>query len=289
MQKILVIGSTGMLGKPVTRELVQKNFQITLLARDVGNAEKLFPSVRFLKGDVFDLESLENAMRGQDAVYISLSIAQSSLQQDKQPEREGIENILSLAANCGIKRISYLSSLIHFYNGMNGFHWWAFDIKSAAVDKIKATGIPFTIFYPSTFMETFPYQMMQGNRIVLVGKSIAPMWFIAAEDYARQVSNSFLFADSANYEYVVQGPDSYTYDQAAEIFIRNLPNKKLKVFKVPIGIIKFIGSFVPKVSYGARICDALNLYPEKFESEKTWKELGKPTITLAEFARKIHI
>jgi uncharacterized protein YbjT (DUF2867 family) len=275
MQKILVIGSTGMLGKSVTRELIRNNFQITLLARDIERAQELFPSVRIVQGDVFDLDTLENSMHGQDAVYISLSITHASKKEDKQPEREGIGNILSLASKIGIKRIGYLSSLIHFYNGMNGFHWWAFDIKASAVEKVKASGIPFTIFYPSTFMESFPYQMMQGNRIILVGKSIAPMWFIAAEDYARQVSNSFLAGDAANYEYVVQGPDAYAYDQAAEIFIRNHPNKNLRVFRTPIGVLKFIGSFVPKVRYGAKICEALNLYREKFALKKhgkTWED-----------------
>src|SRR5262245_3524826 len=127
MQKVLIIGSTGMLGKPVTRQLIHDKFDVSLLARDTAKTAKIFQGVRIIKGDVFDEERLAEAMKGQDIIYISLSVSQSSSRNDKQPEREGIENIAALAKEYRVKRLVYLSSLIHFYNGMNGFHWWAFD------------------------------------------------------------------------------------------------------------------------------------------------------------------
>ncbi len=33
------------------------------------------------------------------------------------------------------------------------------------------------------------------------------------------------------------------------------------------------------------IIEALNNYPEKFEAQSTWNELGKPSITLKDFAQ----
>src|SRR4030095_14817191 len=169
--------------------------------------------------------------------------------------------IAALAKEYRVKRLVYLSSLIHFYNGMNGFHWWAFDIKASAVNKIKSSGTPYTIFYPSTFMESFPYQMMEKNRIILIGRSVAALWFIAADDFAKQVSRSLKFADWANHEFIAQGPEPYNYDDAAEIFIRNYPKRELRIFRAPLGLLKLLGKFIPKINYGAKICDALNKYP----------------------------
>ena len=91
-------------------------------------SETTFPKASVIKGDVFDLASLEAAMRGQEVVYLNLSVAQSSKKNDPQPEREGITNIIAAARKTGVKRIAYLSSLIKNYQGMNGFKWWAFDI-----------------------------------------------------------------------------------------------------------------------------------------------------------------
>ena len=40
MKKILVIGSTGLLGKPVTEALIAEGFDVTILVRDKKLAEK---------------------------------------------------------------------------------------------------------------------------------------------------------------------------------------------------------------------------------------------------------
>jgi hypothetical protein len=170
---------------------------------------------------------------------------------------------------------------------MNGFNWWAFSIKQSAIEKIKASGIHYSIFYPSTFMETFPYQMLQGKRVAMLGDSIAPMWFIAAEDYAKQVAKSFAITASNNKDYNIQGLEPFTFDEATNIFIKNYKKAKLKSMKAPIGLIKFFGNFSQKLNYGWHICEALNKYPEKFESENTWADLGRPAITLAEYAANL--
>jgi uncharacterized protein YbjT (DUF2867 family) len=153
MQKLLFIGASGMLGKPVALELIRAGFRLTLLARDVEKMETLFPNIAVVKGDVFDIASLESAMKGHEIVYLNLSVAQTSKNSDRQPEREGIKNIIEAAKKTGIKRIAYISSLVKNYEGMNSFNWWSFQIKQAAVDTIKRSGLNYSIFYPSTFME----------------------------------------------------------------------------------------------------------------------------------------
>lgn len=285
--KIFFIGATGMLGKPVAKALLEAGHTVTLFGRDENKIRSIFPTAIIAKGDVFDKESLVKAMKGQQAVYMNLSVAQQSKQKDPQPEREGIDNIIEAAKQTGIQRLAYLSSLVHLYNGMNGFSWWAFSIKQSAVARIKNSGISYTIFYPSTFMETFPYQMMMGNKIAMLGNSEMPMWFIAAEDYAKQVATLFAIAGSENKEYIIQGTEPFTFDEATKVFINNYSKAKLKLMKAPIGIMKFLGSFNQKFNYGWHICEALNKYPEKFESEQTWKELGKPEITLAGYAKNL--
>ncbi len=284
--KILFIGASGMLGMPVAKELLKAGFDLTLLARDENKLKGIFPGVKILKGDIMDQASLEKAFTGQQTIYMNLSVDQSSRQNDPQTERNGLINIIAAAKATGITRISCISSLIKNYQGMNGFNWWSFSIKNNAIELIKSSGITYSIFYPSTFMETLDKQMKQGNKLMLAGKSIAPMWFVAAEDYGRQVVTAFQIAGDKNQEYTIQGTAAYTFDEAAKIFLENY-SIPLKLMKVPIGLLKFIGHFSPKMNYAANICDALNNYPEKFESEKTWIDLGKPTISLAQYAKAL--
>ena len=288
MQKILFIGASGMLGKPVTLELLRAGFPVTLLARDVEKMQKLFPKIPIVKGDVFDITSLEAAMAGQEIVYLNLSVAQSSKKNEPQPEREGINNIIEAAKKTNIKRIVYLSSLIKNYEGMNGFNWWAFQIKQAAVNAIKKAGLNYSIFYPSTFMECLDKQMLQGTRIMLAGKSEAPMWFIAGKDYGVQVAWAMKKAGDTNQEYVVQGLEPFTSDEAAKVFIENAKSK-IKIMRAPLAPLKYLGVFNQRMNYAYHICEALNKYPEKFESENTWNDLGKPSTTLAEYIASLKI
>jgi nucleoside-diphosphate-sugar epimerase len=286
MQKILFIGASGMLGKPVALELYRAGFQISLLGRDVEKLQRLFPNSTVFKGDVFDVASLEAAMNGQEIVYLNLSIAQSSKKTDKQTEREGMDNIIAAAKKTGIKRIVYLSSLIKNYQGMNGFQWWAFEIKHAAIDAIKKSGLNYSIFYPSTFMETLDKQMLQGTRVMLAGRSEAPMWFIAAKDFGIQVAWGLKKAGDTNQEYNVQGLEPFTSDEAAKIFCDNY-KAPVKVLRAPLTPIKFLGFINQRMNYAYHICEALNKYPEKFESENTWNDLGKPSTTLVEYVASL--
>ena len=288
MQKILFIGASGMLGKPVVLELLRAGFPVTLLARDVEKMQKLFPNALVVKGDVFDIASLEAAMVGQEIVYLNLSVAQSSKKSEPQPEREGINNIIEAAKKTNVKRIVYLSSLIKNYEGMNGFSWWAFQIKHAAVNAIKKSGLNYSIFYPSTFMECLDKQMLQGTRIMLAGKSEAPMWFIAGKDYGVQVAWAMKKADNNNQEYVIQGLEPFTSDEASKIFIENAKSK-IKIMRAPLAPLKYLGIFNQRMNYAYHICEALNKYPEKFESENTWNDLGKPSTTLAEYIASLKI
>jgi uncharacterized protein YbjT (DUF2867 family) len=86
--------------------------------------------------------------------------------------------------------------------------------SSQPLKRSKPPAIPYTIFYPSTFMETIPYQMMQGKKVGMVGRSEMPMWFIAASDYAKQVARSFETTGQENKEYTIQGTEAFTSDEA---------------------------------------------------------------------------
>lgn len=287
MKKVLVIGATGMIGKPVTRVLLQSGYDITIMARNQARAQSFFPSAKIVYGDVFDPLSLLPVFEGKDIVYISLGPARNARRSDRMAEDEGIENIVAVAQKTQVKRLVLLSSLVQNYNNTNNFHWWIFDLKLKAVEKLKASGIPYTIFYASTFMESLDQLMMRGSRIMLAGESKALMYFIAAKDYGKQVIQSFSLPETASREYAVQGPSAYNWDNGAKIFIDNYSKRPLKIMKAPMGMLRFMGKFNATINYGAHIVEALNNYPEKFESAVTWNELGKPTTTLQQYAREI--
>lgn len=285
-QKIAFIGATGMIGLPVAKALASKGFHLTALVRDTKKAEKLLPTtITLIQGDLRNTHDIETLLQGNSILYLNLNLKQNEKPSDFHAEAEGLQNVLEVAKRKGIQRIAFVSSMVMNYQGMNGFHWWVFDIKHNAVQMIKASGIPYTIFYLSTLMENFHGNYRMGNRLLLAGKSLHKMHFFSAIDFSEQVVRSFELVRSENKEYFIQGLEGFTADEAALEFQRYYTKEKLHIATAPLGILKFFGRFSQKLNYGANIIEALNNYPEKFEAEQTWQELGKPTITLRDFAQ----
>lgn len=283
MKKIAIIGATGMLGQPVTRAFIKAGYAVRLLVRNEEKARAIFGNqAELLRGDLVDEASLRKLLEGADWLYLNLAADQSSRESDFQPEREGLKNVLRLASEAGIKRVGYISSLVKSFDGIS---WWVLDMKRHSVELIRNSGLTYSLFYPSTFMESFDKgAYRQGNKLNLAGKSLYPMYLIAGEDYGRMVVRAFEL-ENGNQEYNVQGEEAWTIEEAAKQFVEKYKKTPLKIVKLPFGILRFLSLFSQKFNYVANIVYALNHYPEKFESEKTWEELGRPEIKLDDYIR----
>ncbi|MET0790254.1 MAG: NAD(P)H-binding protein [Polyangiaceae bacterium] len=282
--RVIVIGSTGMLGAPVVHELIAANIPVTGVVRDraAAAANRSLPAaVNLVTGDVRDPKGLSAAFQGHDIVYVSLAAPITDTASAWRTESEGMKNIVTAARAAGVRRIAYLSSLLHRYQGRP---WWVFDAKREALATLQASGLPSTVFFPSNFMESIPLRSRQGKRINLAGRAKEKAYWVAARDYGKQVARALVLPGDASREYVVQGPEAFTAAEAAREFAQHYTKEKLSVASAPLGVLKFIGLFSPTLNYVWHISEALNNAPEPFQAERTWNELGKPATTLAAFA-----
>ena len=283
--RIAIIGATGMLGQPVAHKFIQAGFPVRIVARDVTAAKPIFPDSDVVAGDLRDPKSLANALRGIDTVYLNLSVKQIEKPVDFHTEAEGLVQLIRIAHQTGVRRIAYLSSLVMRYQGMNDFDWWVFKVKQEAVRLIKISGIPYTIFYPSCFMESLLVTQRVGSIILLVGRSDVRPWYIAARDYGDQVVRALQqVKDGENQEYVIQGPEAVTQHEAANRVVAAYQPEHLRTLTVPPVMMRFGRLFSPQADYGWHITEALNKYSEVFEAQQTWSDLGKPITSLEEFA-----
>jgi uncharacterized protein YbjT (DUF2867 family) len=282
MRRIAIIGATGMLGIPVALALLEAGFEVTALARNPKEAGRVLPAaVRILKADVRDEASLRRGLEGQEGLHLSLSIAAGERRGDFHTEEQGLDHILAAARACAIKRIGYVSAMI---KDIENCRWWVLDVWRSALSRIKASGIPYTIFYPSNLMETIEQRHMLGGALVLAGTSHYCNYWMAGEDFARQVARSFAIANAANREYFMQGPEPMTYEEAARRFA-HASAASPRVVKVPLAAFYALGLLSQSMHFNARILDAVQRFPEEFKAAQTWAELGEPSITIEEFAR----
>ena len=285
IRQVAVVGATGMLGKHVTNRLVQQGYSVTAVVRNMLKGQQLLNSkVHLQKGDLSDPGSLLTAFRDVDYLYLNLSTGPHEKDADFRTEIEGLKNAIKAAKQARIKRIAYLSSLVKDYEESG---WWVFDYKREAVRILREAEIPVTIFYPSSFYENLAELQIRGNRVMLAGHQTTKSWWIGTEDYARMVGEAFRQQHDEDREYAVQGPEPMNMDEAIDLFIQNCSSKNLKKTRVPMQVFKILKPFSKTLDFQYYILDAINNYDEKFVSERTWDELGRPQQTLADWAKQI--
>ncbi len=288
IKKIAVFGATGFIGLPVTKALADAGYQVSVLVRDADAAKAILPgNVNIVEGNISYHHDLKRFLTGIDAVYCSLNVAETEEIEDYHIETDGLREIINASLECSVRRIIYLSSLVQNYQQENNFDWWVFNVKNEAVNYVRDCGIPYTIFYPSSFMESIPEKYRRGKTINVIGESRFPLYYISYIDYAKMVINSLKVLGNEDREYNVQGLDCYTTKEAAQLFVKNYTKEKLRVKITSLGFVRFLGLFDKRKRYLAKKKEAINNYNEIFSGEMAWKELGKPNITLTEFARNL--
>jgi dihydroflavonol-4-reductase len=167
---VLVTGATGFVGAAVARQLVARGTDVRVMVRPNAtrrNIENL--PVRPVPGDLTDPASLASAVAGCDGVY---HVAADYRLWVRHPDAmyrtnvEGTRALLRAAADAGVRRIVYTSSVatlgLHAdgtpsdeetpstIDDMIGHYKRSKFLAEEAVRELAASGVPVTIVNPST-------------------------------------------------------------------------------------------------------------------------------------------
>jgi dihydroflavonol-4-reductase len=112
----LVIGANGFLGSHVTRQLVADGHAVRVMVRPTATTIGIddLPVTRFL-GDIWDDDTLRDAMAGVDDVYYCVVDARGWLRDPTPLFRtnvEGTRNVLDVADKAGLERFVFTSSYV---------------------------------------------------------------------------------------------------------------------------------------------------------------------------------
>lgn len=196
--KVLVVGATGNQGGAVARILLEKGHHVRALTRNVNStkAKKLEDlGAEIVNGDVGDVFSLQEAMKGRDAVFAMTT-----------PFEKGINFeikagfLLEYAVNTsGVKHYVF-SSVASSHKNTGIPH---FDSKFKIEKHLKTVDTPYTIIKPVYFMENFltPWTIssLKNGIISMALPSNRKIQMISVEDLAAMVV------------FVMENRDQYLY------------------------------------------------------------------------------
>lgn len=247
MRKILLVGSTGNLGKKVGEELKQRGFEITAVVRNEAKAKDVntFAHEVFI-ADVTNKNALQGICNGVDVVISTLGKSVSPNDRSKpsfqEVDLEANSNVLDEAVKSGVKKFVYVSAL----HAEQLTHLEYFRVHHEFSERLKQSGIDYTIIKPPAIFSAFidMIDMAKKGRLATMGKGDKHTNPIFEGDLAKVVVNAI---DEPNAVIEAGGKEVLTRHQINETVQRMVaPGKKVR--HVPFGVIKLFLPVIKLVS-----------------------------------------
>jgi len=277
-QTILVIGATGTIGAPVARQLREDGHDVRLLVRDPKRAAAQFGSgFAYIQGRVEERETVKQALSGCTGVHISLQ-AGSHPADIERVEHLGTLRVLELAAHEPLAHLTYVSGMS--VGAEVGSAVLADQAKRRVEQALQQSGMSFTIFRPTYFMDNLPKQL-QGKRAMVLGRQPHPLHLVAASDFGRMVSRAFQVPEAGKKVFFVQGPEALTLVEALRLYCTMLEPEK-RVTTMPLWLMSVVDTLFlgRKMHRTLQIMQVLQRYGEFGDPSEANQILGAPTTTL---------
>ena len=219
----LVVGATGILGSEICRLLRERSVEVRALVRKTSDRAKVKQleslGCEIVTGDVQDKPSLDRACKGIEVVISTATTTMSRQPHDSlgKTDLQGQLNLIEAAERNDVKRF-VLVSFSGNLEGDSGLH----RAKRTVEEKLRESGISFTILRPSCFMEIWLSPALgfdpQNRKVQIFGDR--PVSFISLFDVAEFAARAASGDAMANQTIELGGPDALTPRDVVKIFER---------------------------------------------------------------------
>ena len=289
VQRLLVVGATGMLGRPVVRRLLQEGFAVRAMARDLARARALLPpACQIVRGDVRDDARLLDALDGCDGAYINLAEPMVKHRPAWDVEVEGTRSVIAACRAAGVRRILRISAMGVDDATAEPTPWWAAVSKRDADRAVTDSDLDWTIFRPTWFMESLCSMRLGRSRTIgCPDLPHSPLRWLAGDDYARQVSQALRSDASVHQVYQPQGPELLTIRQAMTRFAAAWTRERLRVLAMTWRFRRPRWYFPGKAHYLASLMHMTRDHFSRIDRDAIPTKLPPARMTIEDYARYV--
>jgi len=125
---------------------------------------------------------------------------------------------------------------------------------------------------------------VQGNRVLVPRMPGVELYWIAGDDYGRQVSAALRSESAENKTYVIQGPEALTFEEAVHRFIAAY-NPELRMKQIPLGMLRIGGWFSSELRFLRALMIFTRDHHLGFHATSAWRDLGEPVLRIEDYVR----
>ena len=215
MNKILVTGATGGLGRAIVENLLKTTSpnQLAVLVRDPAKAADLqAQGVAVQQGDYTDYDSLVRAFSGVDKVLL---VSGNDIP-NRVPQHT---NVINAAKEAGVKHLVYTSAQRKTEDGSSAVTF--VTAAHVATEKLlKASGLTYTILKNALYLEVLPQFM--GPQVLETGTIYLPAGtgkgsFASRADMGAAAAAVLTGPGHENQTYEIAGAASYSFTDVAQV------------------------------------------------------------------------
>ena len=105
--KIVIFGASGRTGQHLISQALEQDHDVTAFARTPGKIQMSHERLRIIQGNIHDLDAVEQAVQGQDAVLCALGVNKD---EPVTALADGTRNIIQAMKRHGVRRILNVSA-----------------------------------------------------------------------------------------------------------------------------------------------------------------------------------
>ncbi len=251
---VLVTGATGFIGGHVVRRMALDGHSSRALVRDTASSaarDLAGAGIQLVRGDFDDPAALDDAVRGVDAVVHLIGIiSETRTNTFAKAHVESTRDLLAAAKAAGVGRWLQMSALGTRPDAVARYH----RSKWAAEERVRASGLDWTIFRPSMvlgpgsgFERTFQRIARWSPVIPVMGAGTRLLQPIQVEEVAKAFSRALAVPATIGLTLDLCGPKRVTMN---ELLREVLGGTRRAHVHVPMGLARIQAGLMEAVIRG---------------------------------------